>query len=132
MRFALVLVCLAFAASAANAQYRVTNRCGPQFTVTNKCQPAAASCVCGTGCSCAAGTCPACPTATSAGAVRTASGRLIRQAATGWVYADDAPASVAPVYSAPLADLAIGTCSGGSCGVPTAVGRGYARGFGRR
>lgn len=92
MRFLIASAAVFALAPVATAQYRVVNNCTPAYVVVNRTAP----CTYCTDCKCAAGVCPSCPTAKAepVGTLRTASGRLIRQTATGYVYADEGEANM--------------------------------------
>ena len=98
MKTLLTLAAVLFAVPlcAAEPSYIVVNKAGARYVVVNRVQ--AAPCTYCESCACPAGNCPAkCPVSAkpSGDTLTTASGRVIRATATGYVYADeDAPAQV--------------------------------------
>lgn len=141
MKTLLTLAAVLFAAPlfAAEPQYIVVNKAGTRYVVVNRVQ--AAPCTyCGTSCACPAGNCPAkCPVSATPqpGTLTTASGRLIRQTATGYVYADEGepaqvldcssgkcrwvdspsrPAYLPAVTPVSYAPASVSSCPNGNCG----------------
>lgn len=116
MRFALSLAALAFCLGAADAQYRVTNRCEPAFVVVDR----TGACVCGDSCSCKPGDCPSkCPVA-SALPARLDIGGVPHECGADGTYRPvggfSAPqAFAAPMYGGARAGAA---CANGQCGAP--------------